>query len=183
MPQERTARELARRARALLAAVEYRRTTILRIGNAVAEKQAGFFLRGAGSHVPLTRREIADELQLSRSTVSRTVSEKSFLYKGRVHQLSELFSSGVKQASGDAMSSTAIQERIAEIIKANPDQAGLSDAEITRRLHKQGVDIARRTVAKYRQCLSIPSSFQRQRIRRIKRQGIRTKPQTPATDD
>lgn len=183
MPQEGPAQELARRAQSLLEAMEYRRETVLRIGNALAERQASYFVNGARSIAPLSRREIAEELKISASTVSRAVSEKSFLFQGRVHELSDLFSSGVKQSTGNKLSATSIKARIAEIIKADPVRTSLSDTEITRRLQKEGVDIARRTVAKYRQCLNIPSSFQRQRIRRAKRQGIQTKPRTLATDD
>ena len=156
---------------------------MLRIGNALAEKQASYFLNGERSIVPLTRQEVAEELKISASTVSRAVSEKSFLYQGRVHALSELFSSGIAQTAGGKLSATSIKARIAEIIRTDPRQTSLSDTEITRRLQKEGVDIARRTVAKYRQCLNIPSSFQRQRIRRVKRLGVQAKPRTPTTDD
>lgn len=155
--------ELLARAKALLAALEQRGRTLSRIGDWLAERQGGFFRDGPAGLVPATRVELAGELGLHPSTVGRALAGKAIDVDGRLWPLSVFFSSALPGPQGD-VSSRAVQRRIAELIAAEPVGRPLSDETLVSLLRAQGVDIARRTVAKYRQGLRIPPSSTRRRL-------------------
>lgn len=127
------------------------------------QHQIGFFTDGPEHIVPLTRATLAQELGLHPSTVGRAIAGKVLGFEGGSIPFEQFLSSALTSQDGIAVSGRAAQSRIARIVakesKANP----LSDDQIADILRAEGVDISRRTVAKYRGCLDIPSSFKRRR--------------------
>lgn len=154
------------RARQLLGAMAYRRRTLLRVARALVARQHAFFTGGAGDLRPLTRAALAEELGLHVSTVGRALAGKSVASPQGTHPASLFFPAGVGCGDGGAMSAPAVKRHIRQMIAAEPEQAPLSDAAITAELQRMGVDIARRTVAKYRECMTIPPSFRRRGVQR-----------------
>lgn len=162
LARERFAPDLLTGARALIAALEARGRTLDRIAAWLAERQAGFFHYGPAALVPATRLDLAQALDLHHTTVGRALAGKAIDVDGRIWPLSVFFSAAL--GSGEAaVSARAVQRRIAELVGAEPRAHPLSDEALTERLRAEGVDIARRTVAKYRQGLRIPSSAARRR--------------------
>lgn len=148
------------RARALVAALQGRNRTLLAIGAAIIDRQARFFLDPAAPLAPMLMRDIAQELSFHPSTVSRAVAGKSLACDRGILPLSALFSRRAPGGSS-AVSVDHVKQRIAALIRGESPQAPLSDERIRAELMRDGVDISRRAVAKYRQCLSIPSSRRR----------------------
>lgn len=155
-----------RRAQDLIRAIGSRKKTILRIGQELCAKQARFFLEGPDHLQPMTQVSMAQELDLNPSTLSRAVAHKSLVCAHGVFPLSFFFTA--KLGEGDrAVSAYVVQQEIQRMIKTESPSSILSDAKIATQLGETGVDIARRTVAKYRQCLNIPSSTERRRSKRF----------------
>ncbi|PQO24733.1 hypothetical protein C2I36_01195 [Rhodobacteraceae bacterium WD3A24] len=157
--------DMRRAAQALLRAVEMRESTLLRIGRAIVERQHRFFDEGAQALRPLSRAQLAQELALHPSTVGRSVSGKALSHEGRVIPLATFFSGALPEAAESSLSAAAVRARIGAMIAAEPPDAPLSDDAIRLRLEREGIDIARRTVAKYRGWLRLPSSAGRRRNR------------------
>ncbi len=156
------------RAQALIRALEQRSRTILRAATAIVEIQARFFLDPESALIPLTRRQLASRLNLHPSTVSRAISNKSLECAQGVYPLGFFFPTSVPLSDGrKKTSSHGIKQQIAQLIATEVRDKILSDAEISAILRQSGVDIARRTVAKYRQCLKIPSSTERRKSKRF----------------
>ena len=152
------------RAEALLAALGFRGETLLRIGRLIAVRQHRFLALGPDHLAPMTRALLAAELGLHPSTISRAVASKALEVGGRIFPLAIFFSGAVPVAAdGPGLSAFVVQRRIARLIAAEPAGAPLSDAAICAALAATGIDIARRTVAKYRGCMRIQSSFARRR--------------------
>ena len=144
-------RSLAQRAR-----------SILKVVAEVAERQADFMRMGEAALRPLTLRAVADDLGLHESTVSRVVAGKSVETPRGTVRLRSFFGAGVAAQDG-ALAARAVQIRISDLIRAERADAVLSDERLTGLLREEGIDIARRTVAKYREALGIGSSAQRRR--------------------
>ena len=161
--QERFAPELLERARALIAALEQRGRTLRRIGEWLIAHQAGFFLRGPDALRPATRAAMAGGLGLHPATVGRAIAGKTIDVDGRLWPLGQLFSAALPGAGGD-ISARTVQRRILALVADEPPGRPLSDAALTEALRAEGVDIARRTVAKYRQGLRIPARSTRRRL-------------------
>ncbi|HPD92635.1 MAG: RNA polymerase sigma-54 factor [Rhodobacter sp.] len=157
------AAELLQRARALIAALDMRGQTLTRIGAWLVGRQAGFFTDGPGALAPVTQAALAADLGLHPSTVSRALSGKAVDVDGRLWPLSVFFSSALAGADGP-VSARAVQRRVAELIAAEPSHRPHSDNALAKILREQGVDIARRTVTKYREGLRIPPSSTRRRL-------------------
>lgn len=155
-------------AAAFLAALRFRGATLLAVGRILVARQYRAFALGPEHLAPLTRAEVAAELGLHPSTVGRAVAGKAILAAGRLWPLAELFSAALPGAGGRPVSAHAVQRRLARLIAAEPPGAPLSDAELAARLAAEGVDIARRTVAKYRQSLRIPARAGRRKGRERK---------------
>ncbi len=160
--------ELLTRARGLVEALENRGQTLSRIGAWLAQNQAGFFAEGPGALRPATQAQMAADLGLHPSTVSRALAGKAVDVDGRLWPLSVFFSASIPTDSGE-VSAQAVQRRIADLIGDEPPEKPLSDAALTEKLRAEGVDIARRTVAKYRQGLRIPSAPARRRQAAMRR--------------
>ena len=143
--------------------VEQRFSTILDVAQAIVRRQKHFFDFGSMAMKPLGLREIADELEMHESTVSRVTNNKFIATPLGVFELKHFFSRAMVTASGNACSGTAIRGLIGDMIEAEAAHAPLSDAEIARQLARQGLTVARRTVTKYRQLLRIESVERRRR--------------------
>ncbi len=151
-------------ARWLVKNVEQRFDTILRVSQAIVDRQKAFFNHGELAMRPLVLREIADQLDLHESTISRVTSQKYMLTPFGILELKYFFGSHVQTEAGGAASSTAIRALIKQIINAEKPTKPLSDSRIAELLGEQGFVVARRTVAKYRESLEIPAVSQRKAI-------------------
>ncbi len=143
-------------ARWLIKNVQQRFDTILRVSQAIVDQQRQFFDHGEVAMRPLTLREIADQLELHESTVSRVTTQKYMATPRGVFELKYFFGSHVATDTGGAASSTAIRALIRQLVDAEDGKKPLSDAKIAEILGQQGIVVARRTIAKYRESLNIP---------------------------
>ena len=130
--------------------------TILRVAQAIVDRQRNFFSHGAVAMRPLVLREIADTLGLHESTISRVTTQKYMLTPHGVFELKYFFGSHVATEAGGEASSTAIRALIKQLIAAEDSKSPFSDSKIAEMLAEQGMVVARRTVAKYREALKIP---------------------------
>ncbi|MCI0650744.1 MAG: RNA polymerase factor sigma-54, partial [Planctomycetes bacterium] len=150
-------------ARWLIHAIEQRRRTMLDIAQAIVDHQVGFMRQGPGHLSALTMQQIADEVSVHISTVSRAANGKYMETPYGVMELRRFFTGGVERADGGIESRDNICGMIKEIIDAESPRRPLSDAQLTKRLQQRGLDIARRTVTKYRERSSIPPARLRKR--------------------
>ena len=144
--------------------IQQRFSTILRVSQAIVDRQRNFIEHGEIAMRPLVLREIADELELHESTISRVTTRKYMLTPRGVYELKYFFGSHVATESGGACSATAIRALIKQMIGEENSKKPLSDNQITDVLSKQGIVVARRTIAKYRESLQIPAANQRKSI-------------------
>ncbi|NYZ63645.1 RNA polymerase factor sigma-54 [Luteimonas deserti] len=151
-------------ARWLLKNLEARGETLLKVVRCLARQQSGFLEFGKRALRPLTLREVADEIGMHESTVSRAVARKYAHTPRGTLPLKAFFDSGIGTDGGGEASSTAIQHMIRGLVDAEDPRKPLSDARLADLLKAAGVPVARRTVAKYREALHIPSSHERVRI-------------------
>lgn len=135
--------------------IQQRFDTILRVSTAIVERQKSFFVHGELAMRPLVLREIADELGLHESTISRVTTAKYMATPFGTFELKYFFGSGLGTESGGNASSTAVRALIKQFISSESKQKPLSDSQISDMLKEQGIDCARRTVAKYREGLKI----------------------------
>ena len=145
----------------LIDAIEQRNNTLLRVIAVVLEAQRDFLEQGPQALKPLPMTSVADQLGIHVATVSRAVSEKYMQTPRGIFPLRMFFSGGTESADGEAMSWTAVQAKLRQIIDEEDKSAPLSDDALVEKLKAQGIDIARRTVAKYRKQLNIPTARQR----------------------
>ena len=150
-----------RNARWLLESIEQRKSTIMRVIRAVVDAQREFFDRGPEHLKPLPMIQVADQLGIHVATVSRAVSEKWIQTPRGVFPLRKFFSGGTQSADGEDMSWDAVKEKLKTIIDNEDGHNPLNDDEIVDKLREQGIELARRTVAKYRKILNIPTARQR----------------------
>jgi len=143
-------------ARWLIRNVRQRFDTILRVSQAIVDRQHGFFDHGEVAMRPLVLREIADTLGLHESTISRVTTQKYMLTPFGTIELKHFFGSHVATETGGAASSTAIRALIKQLVSAEDPTQPLSDSQLAQTLGEQGIVVARRTVAKYREALQIP---------------------------
>ncbi|MFT3859568.1 MAG: RNA polymerase factor sigma-54 [Aquabacterium sp.] len=143
--------------------VEQRFATILSVAEAILRRQHNFLEFGPLAMKPLGLREIAEEVGLHESTVSRVTNNKYMATPAGVFELKYFFSRAMPTQSGGTCSATAIRGLIKDMIEAEDGSRPLSDAEIARQLARQGLTVARRTVTKYRQLLKLPAVEQRRR--------------------
>lgn len=151
-------------ARWLIKNVQQRFDTILKVAQAIVERQRAFFSHGEVAMRPLVLREIADILGLHESTVSRVTTQKYMLTPLGTFELKYFFGSHVATEAGGAASSTAIRALIKQLIGAENPKEPLSDSRLADMLGEQGIVVARRTVAKYREALRIPPVNQRKTL-------------------
>ena len=142
--------------------IQQRFDTILRVSKAIVERQKGFFTHGAIAMKPLVLREIADELGLHESTISRVTTAKYMATPLGTFELKYFFGSSLNTEAGGNASSTAVRALIQQFVAAEDQAKPLSDSQISDMLEEQGIQVARRTVAKYREALKIaPASLRK----------------------
>jgi len=148
----------------LMRALDQRAKTILKVATEIVKQQDGFFVHGVQHLRPLNLKTIADAIGMHESTVSRVTANKYMATNRGIFELKYFFTSAIASASGgEAHSAEAVRHRIRQMIDAECASDVLSDDTIVEQLRVAGVDIARRTVAKYREAMRIPSSVQRRR--------------------
>jgi RNA polymerase sigma-54 factor len=154
----------------LVKSLHQRANTILRVATEIVRQQEGFFLHGVQHLRPLILRDIAEAIGMHESTVSRVTTNKYMATPRGIYELKYFFTSAIASAGGGmAHSAEAVRFRIKALIDGEPVDDVLSDDKIVEILLKDGVDIARRTVAKYREAMRIPSSVQRRREKALRR--------------
>lgn len=164
---DKSAREFARRgveaASALIDAIEFRRNRLLDVARLIADRQKEFFDLGPHGLRPLRMSEVAEELGCDPSTVSRTVADKYVQTPRGIYPLRYFFLGGTETQSGEVTSWESIRDRVVQIIRGEDPYHPLTDDQIVDLLKKEGIDISRRTVAKYRQVLDIPPARRRRK--------------------
>jgi RNA polymerase sigma-54 factor len=135
--------------------IQQRFVTILKVSEAIMKHQKDFLDYGESMMKPLILREIAEEVGLHESTISRVTSNKYINTPRGIYELKFFFGSSIDNSSGNELASTAIRAKIKEVIKQEDPKKPLSDNEIVLLLKNQDINIARRTVAKYREILNI----------------------------
>ena len=155
---ENTAQEMSGQlleARWFIKNLQQRFDTILRVSQAIVERQQQFFQHGKIAMRPLVLREIADQLELHESTISRVTTQKFMLTPSGIYELKYFFGSGLATKTGGSCSSTAIREIIRQLVDEEDAHNPLNDSRMSEILAQQGILVARRTVAKYRELLHI----------------------------
>ena len=147
--------------------LESRNETLLKVVNCIIELQEDFFEHGPVSMRPMILSDISEKLDLHESTISRVTTSKYLATPRGIYELKYFFSSHVATATGGECSSTAVSAILKELINAEVPHKPLSDNKLTELLKEQGINIARRTVAKYREGLGIPSSSDRKRFENV----------------
>ncbi|MBY6191500.1 RNA polymerase factor sigma-54 [Microbulbifer agarilyticus] len=157
-------RDNLQEARWFLKSLQSRHETLLKVASSIVEKQQGFFEQGPEAMKPMVLANIAETIGMHESTISRVTTQKYMLTPRGVFELKYFFSSHVSTDSGEDASSTAIRALIRKLIDGEQPRKPLSDNKITQELDAQGIKVARRTVAKYRESMGIPSSSERKRL-------------------
>ncbi len=159
-PRERSTykflRERFESAKWFIACIQQRRETLMKIMQAIVEKQYEFFEKGAKFLKPMIYKDIADEIQMDISTISRVVNGKYVQSPVGIYELKYFFSEGLSTDSGEEVSNKHIKERLKEILESENKKTPYSDDKLAEILNDEGIHIARRTVAKYREHLRIP---------------------------
>jgi RNA polymerase sigma-54 factor len=150
-------------ARWLLKSLEIRNDTLLKVARAIVQRQNDFLLHGEEHMRPMILKDIASAIEMHESTISRVTSGKYLHTPRGVFELRYFFSSQVEGGDGQGTSSTAIRAKIRKLIRDEDPAAPLSDNRLAEILSAEGIPVARRTVAKYREGLGIESSAERKR--------------------
>lgn len=145
----------------LIRSLENRNSTILNVAQKIVERQSAFMQYGDQAMKPMVLRDIAEELDMHESTISRVTTNKYMHTPRGVYEFKYFFSSQLDTTTGASCSSTAIRAMIKQLISEENPKSPLSDSRLTKLLQEQGINVARRTVAKYREAMSIPSSHER----------------------
>lgn len=151
----------------LIRALDQRQKTILKTAAEIVKQQDGFFRHGVSHLRPLTLREVAEKIEMHESTVSRVTSNKYLHCERGCFELKYFFTSGVGSSDGEGASSEAIKARIRALIDAEDPKKVLSDQKLVDLLQEEGFDLARRTVAKYREAIGLGSSAERRRQKKL----------------
>ncbi|MED4585744.1 RNA polymerase factor sigma-54 [Brevibacillus choshinensis] len=148
----------------LAKSLEQRRLTLMRVTQAIVEMQKDFFDRGVHYLKPMTQKEIAERVNLHESTISRATSNKYVQTPRGIFELKYFFTSALSTSNGESTSSESVKRRIKALIEQEDRKAPLSDQKLGEMLQSEGIEISRRTVAKYREEMMIPSSAKRKRF-------------------
>ena len=157
-------RDKMRSAMWLMKSIDQRQRTIYKVAQSIVSFQRDFLDNGIEHLRPMVLRQVAEDIGMHESTISRVVSNK-FMYTPRgLFPMKYFFHSGVDSARGENVSSMVVKERIRKVVEAEDPARPLSDSKIMRMLQKEGIRLARRTVAKYREEMMIPSSDKRKKV-------------------
>lgn len=151
-------------ARWLIRSVESRNSTLLNVAKAIVARQSAFMQYGEQAMKPLILRDIAEELEMHESTISRVTTNKYMHTPRGIFEFKYFFSSQVDTETGSSCSSTAIRAMLKKLITEEDQHSPLSDNQLTHLLNQQGIQVARRTVAKYREAMAIPPSHERKTL-------------------
>ena len=151
-------------ARWFLKSLQSRNETLIKVASRIVEHQRGFLEYGEEAMKPLVLHDIAEAVEMHESTISRVTTQKYMHTPRGIYELKYFFSSHVGTTGGGECSSTAIRAIIRKIVKAENPGKPLSDSKIADLLAEQGIKVARRTIAKYRESLSIPPSNERKQL-------------------
>lgn len=151
----------------LIKSIEQRRSTMYRVMKAILEFQEDFFRTGHANLVPLTLKEVAEKVELHESTISRITTNKYVETRWGIFELKYFFSSSLRAGGGETRSARSVQDRIKQLVDAEGEENPLSDQDIVDLMKKEDVEIARRTVAKYRKILNIPPADRRKKLKRL----------------
>ncbi|WP_251978949.1 RNA polymerase factor sigma-54 [Salinicola avicenniae] len=157
-------RQHLQEARWLMKSLTSRNDTLLRVGREIMSRQVAFLERGEEAMKPLILADIARSVDMHESTISRVTTQKYIHTPRGVFELKYFFSSQVGGGDGDSVSSTAIRARLKKLIGEEPPRKPLSDSKLVELLAEADISVARRTVAKYREAMGIPSSSERKRL-------------------
>ena len=150
-------------ARWFIKSLKSRNETLLKVATAIVERQRAFLDYGEEAMKPLVLRDIAEQLEMHESTISRVTTQKYMFTPRGIYEFKYFFSSHVSTADGGECSATAIRAMIRKLIAEEPSDRPLSDSRIAELLLERGINVARRTIAKYREAMSIPPSNERRR--------------------
>jgi RNA polymerase sigma-54 factor len=156
-----TLRAQLQEARWLIRSLEIRNDTLLKVARTIVRRQAAFLERGEEAMQPMILRDVAEAVEMHESTISRVTTGKYMHTPRGIIEFRFFFSSHVSGAGGEEVSSTAIRARIRRLIADEDPDKPLSDAQLAEILAREGVTVARRTVAKYREALGLASSGER----------------------
>ncbi|MFW5969197.1 MAG: RNA polymerase factor sigma-54, partial [Halofilum sp. (in: g-proteobacteria)] len=151
-------------ARWFIKSVQSRNETLLRVGTAIVERQRAFLEYGEEAMKPLVLRDIAEQLDMHESTISRVTTEKYMHTPRGILEFKYFFSSHVSTAEGGECSATAIRAMLKKLVDEEDGRKPLSDHRLAGILVDRGINVARRTVAKYRESMAIPPSNERKRL-------------------
>ncbi|MFM1895371.1 MAG: hypothetical protein RLZZ385_445 [Pseudomonadota bacterium] len=157
-------RDNLQEARWFIKSLQSRNETLMKVATRIVEHQKGFLDYGEEAMKPLVLHDIAEAVNMHESTISRVTTQKYMHTPRGIFELKYFFSSHVSTSGGGECSSTAIRAIIKKLIAAENSRKPLSDSKITKLLEAQGINVARRTIAKYRESLSIPPSNERKRL-------------------
>ncbi|NPA71250.1 MAG: RNA polymerase factor sigma-54, partial [Gammaproteobacteria bacterium] len=166
--QSKKIKEQLVEAKGLIKSIHSRGETLLRVGRFIVEKQSEFFEEGEQSMKPLVLREVAEFLDLHESTISRATNQKYIQTPRGTYELKYFFSTGVSQYGSEDQSATAIKSHIKGLIDNEDPKKPLSDNKLMGLLEEKEITVARRTIAKYRESLNIPSSSERKKLNQFK---------------
>ena len=147
----------------LVKSLHQRATTILKVASELVQQQSAFFAKGVQHLIPLVLRDIAEAIEMHESTVSRVTSNKYMATPRGIYELKYFFTPAIAATGGSVLSAESVRHRIKALIDEEEPKKILSDDKIVENLKSEGIEIARRTVAKYRESMRIPSSVQRRR--------------------
>lgn len=162
--EETYIREKIREGKFLMDAIEQRQNTLLRIGRSILERQREYFEGGPEDLKPMTMQDVADDVHLHPSTVGRAIAEKYADTPFGITPLKSFFSGGYESLGGESVASASVKSRIRSIVESESPQSPLSDSKIAEILSGEGLNIARRTIAKYREELGIAPKNLRKRF-------------------
>jgi len=148
----------------LIKSIHQRQRTIYKVMESVVKNQRAFFEKGVNHLKPLNLRDVADDIGMHESTVSRVTSNKYAHTPQGIFELKYFFNSSIRCSDGEAVASESVKQRIRRLISSEDDMRPLSDQRIAEMLRVAKIDIARRTVTKYRESMNILSSTKRRRL-------------------
>jgi RNA polymerase sigma-54 factor len=155
-------------AKGLIKSIQSRGETLLRVGKYIVEKQARFFDEGEQAMQPMVLRDVAESLELHESTISRATNQKYMQTPRGTFELKYFFSTGVSQYGSEDQSAIAIKSHIKQLIDDEDPSKPLSDNKLMALLEEKEINVARRTIAKYREAMHIPSSSERKKLNKFK---------------
>lgn len=156
--------EQLQQAKWFIKSLKSRNETLLKVARTIVDRQRAFFEHGAEAMKPLVLHDVAETVEMHESTISRVTTNKYMLTPQGIYELKFFFSSHVATVDGGTCSATAIRSIIKKLVSCEPSSKPISDSKIANILEEQGIHVARRTVAKYRESMRIPPSNQRKAI-------------------